>query len=369
MTTAITQPDRGEYTSASNAAADALCAGRHNAQKGIPDVTSDDAAFGNMLHGALAVGSPEGLDARQEDLYLSCLEIEKKVLVQFFGQEIAGITPKPACEKRHWVAFKDGLRHSAQIDRVHRKGTKVLIIELKSLTGEIPESPKNLQLRDQAVVFDASNSLVSEIGVVVIQPLVTHSPELCVYGREDLNRAANELHARVKASNDPNAKRTAGEVQCKFCRASAQCPEYNAWASQMLPAPKTLVDVPVASWTPEQRTVFCNNYDVAQKWLDKAWAEMEKGAATDPSFVPGYALVPNSPRSKIVNLDEVFQRMSALGVTSEQFIAKTGITKEALTELVRTASKKKGKELTQVVTGVIGQNLQTSEVKSSLKKV
>ena len=46
------------------------------------------------------------------------------------------------------------LQHSGQLDRVHRKGSRALIIECKSLVGDIPESPKNLQLRDQAALFD-----------------------------------------------------------------------------------------------------------------------------------------------------------------------------------------------------------------------
>jgi hypothetical protein len=121
------------------------------------------------------------------------------------------------------------LQHSGQLDAVYRKGTKALIIEYKSLAGELPESSRNMQLRDQAVLYDFNCPMLSEVAVAVVQPLVTHSPEICVYTREHLARARDELYARVRASNDPNAPRKAGEAQCKWCRALTTCHEALKW--------------------------------------------------------------------------------------------------------------------------------------------
>lgn len=367
--TTVSSQDRGEWTSASNAQADALCMGRHQAQKGIPDVTSPDAAFGNAIHHALATGNPAGLTAQQEDIYESFLAIEQKLLVQFFGPQVQGLKPNPVCEKRYWAKWPDGLQHSGQLDRVHRIREKVLIIECKSLVGEIPESPRNMQLRDQAALFDIGNALVQEIGVAVIQPLATHSPELCVYNREHLMRAREEMYKRVAASNKPDAPRTAGELQCKFCKAKPQCAQYQAFAGSLVPVNKSLVDVPVASWTPAQRAQFCDSYSVAQKWLDNCWDAMEQLAKADPNAVPGYAMVPGSPRSKIVNLQAVFDRASTKGVALNDFLKQATISKEALTEMTRAASKLKGKALTAAIAEIIGNDVEKSEVKASLKKV
>lgn len=369
MNTSVQQQDRGEWTSASSAQADQLCQGRFRAQGAIPDTTSADAAFGNAIHAALAKGQPEGLTAQQEDIYESFLKIEEKLLVQFFGPEVAGIKPNPVCEKRYWAKWPDGLQHSGQLDRVHRKGSKVLIIECKSLVGEIPESPKNLQLRDQAALFDIGNMNITEIGVAVIQPLATHSPELCIYNREHLMRAREEMYKRVEASNKPDAPRTAGTVQCKFCKAKTKCHEYQAWAGSQLPVAKSLVDVPIAGWTPDQRKQFCDGYDVAQSWLNKCWEEMEKLAKADPNAVPGYAMKPNSSRAKIVNLQSVFDRATKHGVPLAEFLKQASISKEALTEMTRSASKLKGKGLTAAIVEIIGTDTQVSEVKDSLKKV
>lgn len=339
------------------------------AQKGIPDTTSQDAAFGNAIHIALAKGSSEGLTAQQEDIYESFLAIEKKLLVQFFGPEVEGMNPKPVCEKRYWAKWPDGLQHSGQLDRVHRKGSRALIIECKSLVGEIPESPKNMQLRDQAALFDIGNALLTEVGVAVIQPLATHSPELCIYNREHLMRAREEMYKRVAASNQPNAPRTASAIQCKFCKFKPQCPEYQAWAGSQLPVAKSLVDVPMASWTPDQRKQFADGFDSAQKWLNNAWDFLEQLAKADPNAVPGYIMKPNTPRAKIVNLQSVFDRAAKHGVPLADFLKSASISKEALTEMTRTASKLKGKGLTAAIVEIIGSDVEKSEVKASLKKI
>jgi hypothetical protein len=367
---AIDDPtQRGKWTSASNAQADSLCAGRHLAQSGIPDTHSADAEFGNALHAALAAGSDAGLTPQQQDIYLSFLEIEKKVLVQFFGKEVEGLTPKPVVERRYWAKWPDGLQHSGQIDRVHRKGTKALIVECKSLVGEIPESPRNMQLRDQASLYDINTALIDELGVVVIQPLATHSPELCIYKRPDLMRAREEMYFRVNNSNNASAARTAGAVQCKFCKAKSKCVEYQQYAGSLVPVNRSLVDVPVASWTAEQRKQFCDSFDVAQKWLNMAWDEMEKGAAADPEFVPSYRLVDGSPRSSIINLQSVFDRASKHGVPLDKFLAASTISKTALETMTRDATKAKGKKLKEHMEEIIGSDVKVSEVKKSLKKV
>ena len=182
----VQQPSqqRGTNTSASNAAADSLCPGRHLAQAQFPEEEKDrDSAYGTRVHDALAAQNPTMLTAEQESIYESCNAIVEKVLPIFFGEEIKNMLAVPNREKRYWIKWADGLQHSAQVDAVYRKGTKALIVEFKTLNGDQQESSRNAQLRDQAVLFDFNCPLLTEIGVVVVQPLVTHSPELCVYKR------------------------------------------------------------------------------------------------------------------------------------------------------------------------------------------
>lgn len=357
--------ERGNWTSASNAMADSLCIGRHRAQDGIPDDESKDSTFGDEVHAALAKQDASGLTVEQERVYEDSLVVEKKIVDFYFKDEQTNM--QIVREHRFWVHWPDGNQHSGQTDVVYRRGTKALIIEYKSLPGEVAASPTNMQLRDQVVLVFSNTTLLLEIATAVVQPLVTHNPYITIYSNNDIERSGVELYDRVVKSN-AGGPRTAGQVQCKFCKAKSACVEYSRYASIMTPQPVTLVGVPVALWTPEMRKQFCDHFSVAQKWLDMVWAEMEKGALIDPSFVPGYAMQEGTPREKIVNLQSVFDRASKWGVPLEAFLTNSTISKKDLLELTRICTKHKGKALAKTVEEIIGDDVSVSEVKKSLKQ-
>lgn len=375
--------ERRGATSASNAEADLRCPGRHLAQRGKPHLETRDAAFGRKIHAALATRNPDGLTLDERDIYESCMAIEAKKLREFFGQNVPSSEFRSWAEQRFWIQFqaqvppahpsqKPGvivLEHSAKPDRVYRVGSApLLIIEYKTLAGDVAESPRNLQLRDQAIVC-RGHFLADEAGVLVIQPLVTHDPQICLYGKADLERGEAELFARVVASNDPRSVRVPGEPQCKFCLAKRDCLEYQRWAGAMVPTMLTLLDVAVVDWTPEQRAIFCDRFDVAQKWLNDCWQAMEEGAAKDPAFVPGYALFPGNERREINNPQAVFERFLKLGGTAEAFLSAVKVTQTRLKEKLSDITSLKGKKLEEKFKGLIDGHVTLSQNKSSLKKV
>ena len=370
METPLINPQqRGDYTSASNAAFDAACPGRFLAQKGIPDERSSDSVFGTRVHDALAKGNSEGLTPQEEDIYESCKSIEAKLLPKVFGSEVEGMLAIPDREKRFWIEWSNGMRHSGQIDSVYRHKLRALIIEYKSLAGEQPDSPRNMQLRDQAVLYDSNNQMLTEVATVVIQPLVTHSPEICIYKREDLQRARDELFARLYKSNRPDSPRVAGEIQCKFCKAKSKCPEYTKFAAgEVANSPGSLMLVPVASWTPQQRTLFMDRAKIVEKWIENTKLEMKRLLKADPNSVPNYELKPGRNMSEIINPQGVFDNFSKVGGTLEQFMSCVSVTKGKLEVEVRAVTKTKGKGLKDAVEAVIGANVNQSVAEPSLSR-
>ena len=322
---------RGTSTSASSAQADSLCPGRHLAQQRFPEEQSTgDSIYGTRVHDALASQKDDMLNPDQQSTYEACNAIVQKILPQFFGQDIKDALAIPTREKRFWLTWSDGLKHSGQLDAIYKRATKALIVEYKSLPGEQAESSRNMQLRDQAVLLDFSVPLLSEVGVVVVQPLVTHSPEICVYKRADLVRARDELYARVNASNNPNSPRKAGDVQCKFCRAKSGCPEYNAWAGKEVaatPETESLIEKPVFQWSPEERSIFLTRAGVIEKWIDNCKLELKKMLKADPEAIPGYELKPGAMKGTIINPQTVFDNFSKVGGTLDSFLKCVSVTK------------------------------------------
>lgn len=362
-------PRKG-WTSASSAAYDVLCPGRHRAQQAFPETEqSSDAAYGTRVHDALANQKDDMLSPDQQSCYESCNSIVNKILPQFFGAEIKNALAVPNRELRLWIKWADNLQHSGQLDAVYKKATRALIIEYKTLPSDIPDSSKNMQLRDQAVLLDFSVPLLSEVGVVVVQPLVTHSPEICVYKRADLVRARDELYARVNASNNPNSPRKAGDVQCKFCRAKSGCPEYNAWAGKEVaatPETESLIEKPVFQWSPEERSIFLTRAGVIEKWIDNCKLELKKMLKADPESIPGYELKPGAMKGMIINPQAVFDNFSKVGGTLDSFLKCVSVTKSALEVEVRTVTKAKGKKLEDAVNAVIGENIQKKQNEPSI---
>lgn len=343
-----------------------LCPGRHLMQKGMPDDSTSDSVYGTRVHDALAKQDSKGLTPEQDDCFESCMAIEQKLVKQLFPDATKPLVP--IREKRWWIGWADGLKHSCQTDCIYRLGTKALIIEYKALAGEVPVSSKNMQLRDQACVYDQNSPLLEHVATVVVQPFVTHTPEICVYTHDDIIKAREAMYHRINASNKPDAPRKAGEVQCKFCKAKSKCPEYGQFAGQLVATPETsgLIAVPVASWTPAMRRLFMERLPVAEKWLESCKREMKALLKTDPESVPGYTLKPGAVQEKVTNPQALFDRVSKNGVSLEKFMGCVKVGKGELKAALKEATALKGKKLDEAMDEALVGLTETSQNDSSI---
>lgn len=295
--------------------------------------------------------------------------IDARVNAAFYPN-VAGKVDPPMRERRLWIKWGDGLQHSGQVDTGTIIGYRGLIGEYKSLPGALPSSPSNLQLRDQAVLLATNVPGLKEIGVYVNQPLVTHSPEICIYQVADLDRARDDMYRRVFASNQKNAPRTAGEVQCKYCRAKPTCKEYQKFASSIVLAGENTVlgGVSVSDWTPAMRTMFMDRVSLAEKWLEECKDQLREMLTKDPASVPGYTLKPGNNNSTIINPGSVFAAFKLHGGNEEQFLTSVTIGKGKLAEALKTVTKLKGKALDAAVEQTIGQNVTVTKNRPSIIK-
>lgn len=367
---------RQGWTSASNAAADMLCPGRHLAQKGLPDDHSPDAEHGRIIHKALFDSSETknltALSVEQRDIFDSCREIEKKIVQQYFGANHGPM--RVWREQRYWARIPavDGqldnlFSHSGAADVVFVADQKALICDYKTLAGDVQESARNQQLRDLAVMI-ARHHLSNEAATAIIQPLVTHSPELCIYVKEDIDRAEKDMIQRVRFSNNPNSPRSAGEVQCKFCKAKHKCAEYNRFAGALVPKMLDVLEVPVADWTPEQRAVAAMRLPAAFKWLEGVEAHLKELLAKDADSVPGFALKPGNTRETIKDPQQVFERFAALGGELGQYMPCVTVGKTKLKEAVNAVTKEKGKALDATIKKLLDGLVESKQNAPSLVK-
>lgn len=365
--------ERKGWTSASNARYDALCPGRHLAQRDIAQVSGSDAEFGSEIHAALASGKTEGLSNDQLDIYESCQSIEEQLVQKVFGPDAPNV--KSFKEQRYWCQVRHNdnnvLRyymHSGRVDKIHRAGQVGLIVEYKTLAGEQQGVDEHAQLRDQAVLA-ARNLILKEVACAVVQPLVTHDPEVVLYDAASIDQAEKEMFERVIASNNPKALRIPGAVQCKFCAAKNYCQDYAKWAVGNMPAPLSMFDVPVTQWTPEQRTIFCERYAIVEKWINDNKEAIKKMLKEDPDAVPGFGLKPGAVRQVVTDPQELFNRFAMLGGNLDQFMVAVTIVKEKLEAQIRAVTQTKGKGLKAKVDEVLSGITETHQNESSIVKV
>lgn len=336
--------ERRGATSASNAYADELCPGRHIAQRGKSEIENPDSDFGTAIHLALATGDSSNLDGSQLKIFEMCQEITDGLIQTYFGSEAA--TVKRFIETRFWCKVRGQYEHSAKPDLVLRSPTKALILEYKTLPGDVQGVARNRQVRDQVVLI-ARHLLVKEVGAAVVQPLVTMSPNIVQYNEEAINISEREMFVRVEASNDENSERRAGKHQCGFCRARVDCKPYLEMVSVSVPT-KTLHELAVtavASWTPEQRAQFLEQKPIATKWIDEVNKEMKRMVDADPSCIPGWELQPGSIKRPVRDIAALHDRTIALGGNTESFLACVDMGKGDFESMIRKITGLKGKAL------------------------
>lgn len=370
--------ERRGATSASNAEYDLACPARHLRQRGMPDTTSKESESGREIHDALALQDPAGLTLEQHEVFDACSRIERKKLQEFFGLDWQKAkptreNPKNPAASRLWVRFqKDGgpvLEHSARLDVLWRLEARALIVEYKTLFGDIPESPSNLQLRDQQCIARRHYLIPGDIGVVVVQPEIEQDPEITVYTPDDSETATQQMFARVEASNNPKAPATAGSRQCSFCKAKTRCAEYSKWNAQMVPpAMLAVLDVPMENWSPEQRAHAASQLSAAYTFLETIKGFLKESLRNNPGSVPGWEISPGRKVERINNPQVVFERFSAHGGSLPQFMATITVGKTKLKEQLSDVTGAKGKALQQKLDELLNGVVDCTETDGSLRE-
>jgi len=350
----MTDPRRGEWTSASNALADRLCRGRHQAQIGLAELRpTEESRSGNIIHALWTGNDPQckPTPAETEKAEALC-EQEATVAAQFFGthQGLVRIV-----ERRLWhefeVASSDSsqriLKTSGQFDvaLVQPESRRALILDGKSGWLPVTPNPANLQLRRLAALLWRQLGS-EEIGVGILKPFAR--PEApCVYTVPDLQRSIVELEEDVRQSHAPQPTRTAGEEQCRYCRVRESCPTRLAWLSAALPvASPALPMISARDWTPAQRVLFLEREKDVRDWLEARKAEIKALLKELPDAVPGYALKPGRTVETVTNSQEVLKRFcGSSGGTLDAFLKCIKVGKSTLKDELRVITGHKGKAL------------------------
>lgn len=365
------QDPRLGKTSASAAEADELCGGRHLAIQAARAVLgpkkSKDADFGTKIHEALASQNPAGLDDDELKTYELCQQVESDLLARYFKSDAPLAIQKVWRHRRLWHVF-GGHEHSGELDVFYRLRNQVLVIEYKTLFGDIECSSANKQLRDQAVLVWKHFLGVEEVAVAVDQPAITLKPTICIYKLDDLRKAEAEMTERIIKSNTPGSPLIAGEKQCGFCDANVLCKSYAVWAGSKVPAPAPLYQTPMATWTPEQWAIFCEDLPTVVKWLAQAKQMAKERLEKEPTAIPGFHLKPGNQVRTVVKPNELFDRFQKVGGTLEAYHRCIDVSLGRFEKELRAATSAKGKQLEKAMDAILSGLIELEQNDPSIAK-
>ena len=364
VTETTVDPERGEWTSASNAEADLLCPARPRRQLGLPRESSPDAERGTRIHDALEKRDPAGLAPDEIETYEDLVAKEAEAVKQWDS----GLLPEAVYrEHRMWIQVA-GYKHSGKADAIYVAGGRAIVIDFKSGRAEVTESPSNLQLRDLAVLCAHEFGVLS-VTVAIHQPF--QKPLLCEYSASDLVDALTDLEERVSACWLPNAPAIPGETQCKYCRAKRNCPEFLA---QSLPAiaPASLavtaeqaLSETIQSLTSERLGSFLGLVRLA---ADVADSEVRSRLAAGQA-VEGWKLGEAGERETITDPNTVHQRFAERGGETQAFLGCVSVAKGKLKSALKTATGLKGKFLDAAMDDVLDGCCETKPTQPKLERV
>lgn len=336
------------------------CPGSHQMALLAGDNSGKWSKFGDEIHEALSKRDPAGLTLDQQETFDMCLAQADNILSEW----LAGREPE--------YVFRDSMRlglttiggvvevtDSTTIELVNTGLADViaikvidgqrefLILDYKTLRGDVPDAADSDQLRSLSV--KVAKKWRCRVGrVAIVQPWV--GPPTVADFNEDSLRAASEwlsmvLHDEFKASPED---RRAGDW-CHWCPANAQCETFRnkALAPVMtittnLPADKEMARAALFARAMELPADTLAGLMKGLRLVGWYQAAIEGAAKLrakdDAEFQKWYRLKEGNKVREIVNPQEAFNLAATHGVTVEQFMSCTKVAVGGLEEAIRRAS-------------------------------
>lgn len=306
--------ERRNKPSASNAEAYQLCPAKFRLEEGIADVSSEDSSRGDRIHKWLEDSSSINLHGEELAIAKSC-EAERDSLLAIYltGWGDASTADYQIIkEQRLWHTQR---RMSGKADFVAIKAKTGIIIDYKTGRTHVVEPKRNSQLKWLAVLLARSYKL-DKVIVAIVQPLCPPYEPFC-YTADLLNEARNEVNATLRMVENSESKPVAGDIQCKYCKASVVCPAINGLAVEIAAQTTPL--------TPALVTKQLNLILALEVWIDKVKEKAKEMLAENPASIPGFHLKPGSIRRNITNHQAAIKELILAGIINEEDVSKMSL--------------------------------------------
>lgn len=255
---------------------------------------------------------------------------------------------------------------TGQADVVIIGDGKAICLDYKTGRSQVPIAQDNPQLASLAVLVSLRYN-VKSVRVAIVAPWAG-KPTVADYDENSLALAKSWLLLTLDAARSATQDDLRAGEHCKWCKAAHCCPALRVEMLQEIevidPASIAGLDGELqrkAMWarsldlTPAQHTAAYRGLKMLQRYADAIEGTFKQ--RVEAGEIPGYTTREKKGRRSISDVGKAFAACAAHGVTAEAFTAECSIGLGAVKELLKTATRSKGKALDklsdEVLTGCV----------------
>jgi hypothetical protein len=306
-----------------------------------------DAQSGLKVHGAWCGVLELGVLNARELSTLNSLQIMEDTLVSQWasGEEWVLI----GREVRLWMHEDLEPIHSGQFDVAYATfdSKRILIIDGKTLFGEVSPAETNDQLRELVALAYLNYPLASDFTVAILQPWISKEPSVALYDKSEAQLALRLLEYTISDCADPDAPRTAGPW-CRHCPAIHQCEEARSLVGSTYRLAKRIESGEFSLPVGEQGSRFLDSVKTAETILEALKKAYRQILLADPQALPGWYMRQGKKVRQITDVLAAWD-IAAPYMSLEAFM---GATKLSVTELEKAAGQG-AHAFNQIFAGVI----------------
>jgi RecB family exonuclease len=343
-----------------------------------PEEHREDAASGTRIHAVLAgLAAPDTLSAAELETHDMCAAQAEQVVnewaqpseydIEMLYEQRIGITQLGTALD---VTPKSpaSFRFTGQADMVILDGDRALVIDYKTGRGDTPVAQENPQLAALAVLVYLRYRVTS-VRVAIVQPWAG-KPTVSDYSESALQLAHSWLIVSLNAAETSTPDDARAGDHCKWCKAKAICDTFKNAAIQEVEAIETATIAGLdgetqrkAMWAraldlPAARLAAAvNGLAMVKRYVATIEGVAKARAENDPEFQQFFTLREKKGKRSIMDVTKVFNACAVHGVTADDFTNHCSIGLGDVKELLRNATKVKGKALDklhdEVLTGAV----------------
>lgn len=308
----LTDPERLDLPSASSARRRRCCVGSENlirelrAHNLLAEIPEDpDAASGTLVHAGWA-GQEVTLNGNQSLTLDDLWRLEAMILTDWSGGQEAYLIGR---EQRLWV--HDGFDPviSGQYDVAYGKNSfkSVLILDAKTLYGEVDPAEYNDQLRELVALFYYNNPQTEQITVAILAPKLRERCTIAVYDRYEMELAYRLMRLSLADAAQPDAVRTPGNY-CTRCPARNNCEEVRGLVGRTYNIARRIEEGDYQIPLGDKGAAYLENIKTVRAILKSLEEAYKAKLAESPDAIPGWRLKEGKKIRQIQEPEKAFAR-------------------------------------------------------------